>query len=57
MVVEAFRTRSRVVVTGRILYRDDGQPHSIRAESVRNLKAREDLPTFYDVLGVLRDPE
>jgi hypothetical protein len=56
-VVNAFRDRARVIVSGLVRYRQDGAPVSIRVETIRRLRDRAGLPTFEDVRGILRDDE
>lgn len=44
----------RVSVTGMILYRRDGQPVNISVEEFRILRSSDELPTWDDVLGILK---
>jgi hypothetical protein len=53
-VVDIFKSRQRALIYGRIRYRRDGQPVSVRVDTLRPLNAPR-LPSFSDVLGILRD--
>lgn len=47
----------RVIVSGLVRYRRDGEPTSIDVESFRILGHTEELPSFDDVKGILREDE
>jgi hypothetical protein len=47
--------RRRVVVSGIVHYRKDGNPISVEVHDIRMLGKRDDLPAFEDVRGILRD--
>lgn len=53
-ILLAFRQDRRVSAFGEISYRADGVPNRIRVEELRILKKADDLPTFQDVLGIMK---
>ncbi len=56
-IVDAFKDRVRVLVSGLVRYRRDDVPVSIRVEALRRLAGHSGLPSFEDVRGILRDDE
>jgi len=53
--IDAFRTNCRVSVYGQISYRASGMPNRITVEEIGKLKPPDELPTFRDVLGILKE--
>jgi len=47
--------RSRVIVSGVVRYRKDGEPTSIVVDNLTPLKSSSDLPSADDVLGILKE--
>ena len=53
-VLGSFAQEERVSISGMIAYRRDGKPVNITVEEFRLLRPKKDLPTFEDMLGILK---